>query len=311
MDKINPLLYITDTDPVPEEVFDASGWFETEYITFQMRWTYNNNSSWGPDGDKLAWFMAQGWVIYNKSIVDVGGPGDVYEYTYYLKRRKLQSERVLQDMISEFTGAYNEGRAINDQRYDEIVNLYSVMLDKTEGEISALNLDTDDYEDLVGLLTTDFDDFDGSSAGMLDGYGQSQRDRITLQFDNEQSVVKQGLISRGMYNSTVWSSVNTGVERRRAESLNDLEDKILARRAELLESAYDRKVKVRVAVLQARDRIFSLRRENKLGPLELRNTVLSAMLGFMERRSDEYPGLDQLAGIAAQLGYGEGGTVAP
>lgn len=308
MDKINPLLFITDTDPVPEEILDVSGWFETEYITLKLSALDGDIRS----AETLNWYLAQGWVSYNKVRgVDVEGGLNYYSTTFYLRRRKLQSERVLQSLINEFTAAYNEGRQINDQRYDEIVAIYASMLDKSEDEINALDLSTTDYEALIAQLTADFGTFDGSTAGMLDGWGVSERARIKLQFDNELATARQGLVSRGMFNTTVWTSVSAGIERRRAEANNDLEDKILARRVALKESSYDRQVRVRTAVLGALDRLFALRKDSKLAPLEMRNNILGAMLNFMERRSDEYPGLGDLAGIAAQLGYGEGNTVAP
>jgi hypothetical protein len=46
-----------------------------------------------------------------------------------------------------------------------------------------------------------------------------------------------------------------------------------------------------------------------LKPLEFRNSMFAAMLNFMERRTDDYPGIDGLANIAAQLGYSEGAAV--
>jgi hypothetical protein len=32
------------------------------------------------------------------------------------------------------------------------------------------------------------------------------------------------------------------------------------------------------------------------------------MVEFMERREDEYPGIEQLATVAERLGYGDGGA---
>jgi len=315
MDKINPLLYITDTDPVPEEVLDASGWFETEYITMSFVRVDTPTSATISGGENLAWFLAQGWCEYDRTYTHRGFDRtaevstSAQNITVYLRRRKMQSELVLNDMLREFTEAYNEGRDLNDQRYDELVNLYSVMLDKTEDELNSVSLDPSDYENLIALLTSDFNTFDTAADGALDTYGTSQRARVKLQFDNESADAKQSLVSRGMYNTTVWTSVSSGVERRRAESLNDLEDKILIQQTALLQSSYDRGVHVRTAVMDAHARLLALRKDSVFSPTEIRNTVLSTMLNFMERRTDEYPGLDSLAGIAAQLGYGEGGTV--
>lgn len=302
MDKINPLQYVTDTDPVPEAVIDASGWFSWEYTAYD----YHNR-----DGtNQLPWFQAQGWIVYSTSHsfgIDPDDPN--YGTSYLMRRRKLQADKALNDLIADFTAAYNEGREINDQRYDEIVAIYNAMLDKTEDELNALGAsNTEEYEDLLSRLPDDFDDLDDDITGILDDWGDSQRARINLQFDNESKAARQNLITRGMYNSTVWTTSSAGIERRRAEALNDLEDKILARRADLLESMYDRKAKMRIAVLTAHDRLISIKKDNKFAPIDLRNKVLSAMLNFMERREDDYPGLEKLGELAGQLGLASVGS---
>lgn len=570
MTKINPLAYVTDIDPVPEAVLDASGWFETEYMTISFRWSFNSNSAWGPDEDgKIAWFMAQGWVVYDKKEVDIGGFGDVYEYTYSLKRRKLQSERVLQSMITDFTAAYNEGRSINDQRYDEIVLIFNSMLDKSGDFLTsqesalaafltssnllldplasdystyevAVNATISDYQDtsdklkeisdsidaVLSLLTTASSETDASAAAInglsslvntiassldasaaeidefftkinllatgldtaaanlvafdseipedraslasdvatdltafdlatanlddgfanfadsaeaaLNNYGDSIRSQINQRFDNESAKAKQNLVSKGLYSTTTWTSVSSGIERERSLALSDLEDKIIQQQLAVTNGVYDRRAALKRAALDAKgrrnaitaslhDQLFryhdqklrvqdSLARINSqraqvesqrlavhdqelkvssvrmqlqghiiaihdqglkiveqrmrlhdqylrastanmniriaqmeasshivslLGQLcdknidfkvklteaknriqdrvitgnlnivQMRNAILTAMLGFMERRTDDYPGLDGLADIAAKLGYAEGGTVSP
>jgi hypothetical protein len=69
---------------------------------------------------------------------------------------------------------------------------------------------------------------------------------------------------------------------------------------------------MRSGLLAAYERLSERIRAKQLTPTEVRNTVLSAMFAFMERRTDEYPGIADLANISAQLGYSEGAaTVAP
>jgi len=309
MDKINPLLYITDINPVPEKIIDASGWFQTEYLVYQKGgWPMSKAV------DLLPIYMAQGWLVYNKEdgsdVRREGGVTHTYLWTkYYMHRRKLQSEDVLQTLITDFTGAYNDGREINDSRYDELVTLYDVMLDKTEDELEVLDgvVDTDDalLAAIIAAMEADYDDYTGNLAGLLDDYGDSQRLRINTQFDNEVADTRQDLTSRGMYNTTVWTSVNAGVEFRRAEALTDLEDKILRLRADLLGKDQDYLVAMRKNIYDARLRLLNLKQDNVLRPLEFRNKMLIAMLSFMERRTDDYPGLDGLADIAAKLGYSD------
>jgi len=566
MVKINPLSYIVDTDPVPEAILDVSGWFETEYLTLKQS-AYNGDFT---DASVINWYMAQGWVTESKTTgVDVIDGYNWYYNLYTMKRRKMQSERVLQSMITEFTNAYNEGRALNDSRYDEIVLIFNSMLDKssdfmtvqetaltafltasnllldplasdysayetaanaaildyqntsdqleaisdsieavvtllntasTETNASAAGLsglsalldsvaaslvtsaaDLDTFFTKINLLATGLDTaatnlvafdselpadraaisadvaadltaFDVATTNLDDGfsafeteantallaYGTSLRLKINQRFDNELTKARQDLVSKGIYNSTMWASVSSGIERERTLALADIEDKIVQQQLKVTEGVYDRRAALKSKALEAKSRrnsitvslhehLFrfhdqklrvqdSLARINSqraqvesqrlavhdqelkvnglqmqlhghimavhdqgmkvtehrlrlhdqflraneanmrvriaqmeshshiagllgqlcdrnidftvklaeaknriqdristgsLNILQMRNGILTAMLGFMERRTDEYPGLDSLAGIAAQLGYSEGGTVSP
>jgi hypothetical protein len=314
MDKINPLLYITDTDPVPEAVLDASGWFETEYITVEGVVVDTPTSS-ERSASYLEWFLAQGWVQYDKrSVVRyISGTTVAYNDTYYLKRRKLQAERVLNDMIREFTDAYNEGREINDSRYDELVTLYNVMLDKSEDHLGTLDTLTSDYsavvEAIIEAMPEDYDAHKAEVDGILDDWGDSMRDEINTRFDNEAAKVQQALVDRGMSNTTLLTGMNAGIETERSKALTDLEDKIVERRLALKDRLYTLKVDVEKRVTEAHTRLLAVRQDHVLKPLEFRNAIFQAMLAMMERRTDDYPGLDGLANLAAQLGYSDGAAV--
>lgn len=525
MDKINPTTFVTDWDPIPERTLNASSWFENEYIEVKVE-----------EGEKgmIAYYQAQGWVaydVYASSVHIGGGDSGVTAWTYRMKRRKMQSERVLQDMINEFTSAYNEGRDLNDTRYDEIVAIYAETLDKTEDALNTLESDDTTYESLIGAIIngidadfeafesvadsiiqlfqeshavykvvasamessvesdysayrstvnalidvintehdtydstvtaitdaigadhenydalvsailasmqsdytsfadvadtiieameSDFSTFSTEMDGILDDYGESIRTQINTRFDNELAKSKQALVDRGMYNSTVWNSISAGIERERSLALSDIDDKItqqdisvkrevyaqqvamrerilfakdrlynelrdvraytaethskvmavrLETRSQILrvleslqsqlnsmrgqeistqdrlynakasmreivrssqdrlqshldathdkrlaarERLYSAKVDSRNGVLAARDRLRASLRGSTDRRLVMRNQIVTAMMDFMERRTDDYPGIGQLASIASQLGYSEGGTVAP
>ena len=310
MDKIQPLSFVVDVDPVPEAVLDASGWFLTEYI--EVEWSDLNPTSY------LEWYMAQGWVKYDQLNWNVvTGTSQNYTTVYYskayLKRRKLQSELVLQDMITEFTDAYNEGRSINDQRYDEIVAIWNTALDKTEDELNLLAADSDAYDDLMDTFLDEFpddiDDLVDRLDGILDDFGESQRTAIATRFDSEEAKATQSLIDRGLNNTTIANSVTAGLAREEEVALTDFEDTLVARKVEVYLALAKMRADLKIALIDAHNRWIKLRLENKLAPLDFRNKVLTAMLNFMERRSDEYPGLDGLSNIAAPLGYSEGAAV--
>jgi hypothetical protein len=314
MDKIKPLTFIQDVDPVPEAVLSASGWFETEYITIEGWWNYDINAAWGPYmGNALSWFLAQGWVLVSQTCTDVGPTGGVYVYTYNLKRRKLQSERVLNDMIREFTEAYNEGREINDQRYDEIVTLFDVMLDQTEDELIAVAGERTTFttlmDGLIEQLSSDFTTHESDVQEALTDFGDSHRERVNTQFDAEAAKAQASLVDRGLSNSTVLTSVLAGVEESRAKALNDLEDKISEKVLAAKERLHAVRVGTRNAIMAANERLIAMKERGAMEPTEMRNRILTAMLGFMERRTDEYPGMGTLADLAAKLGYSESPAV--
>jgi hypothetical protein len=73
----------------------------------------------------------------------------------------MQSERVLRDMITSFTNAYNEGRTVNNERYDELVALYALMLGHTEDELNTIPLSAiteNDFKDLSDQIAAAMQD---------------------------------------------------------------------------------------------------------------------------------------------------------
>ena len=312
MAKINPLLYITDWTPVPEEVLDASGWFATERATVRVL---------SGSEESIGWFLAQGWVITSSereraSGYDARTAMTTYygtDYIYTLKRRKLQSERVLQSMINEFTVAYNEGRQLNDQRYDEIIKIQSVILDDTENQFVTINSTAAAYDTIVdGIiagLPADFATYQTEVQGIFDDWGDSHRKRINTQFDNQVAKGRADLISRGMYNGTVWTSVNSGIEQDRAMALSELEDRVVDKKFAVSDKINAVKSDMRSKLQESALRLSEVKQTRIMGQLEFRNTIIMALAAFMERRSDDYPGIGELAKLAAGLGYSEGGTV--
>lgn len=312
MQPVGALQYMSDLSPVPEDVLDASGWFETEYMT--LEWEE------GKETDMTNWFIAQGWVVELRTRIanPVSTDPDLqteitYRVNVSLRRRKMQSERVLKSMLEDFTKAYNEGRDINDKRYEDIVSLYDIMLSRSETEITAVETSASGYEslidDVISYLPSDWSAHNAEERALVAAYGVSQRARINLQFDNELAKARQAIVSRGLYNSTVWVTTSSGIERNRAQGLNDFEDKIIERQLSSLDRLARLKNEMRSKLEAAAHRMLEQRRTGAFGATELRNRVLGAMLSFMERRTDEYPGLNNLSELAAKLGYNEGGTV--
>ena len=231
-----------------------------------------------------------------------------YWYAYVrirLKRRKLQAELVMKDMVEDLTKAYNEGRKINDDRYDELVNLYSLMLGRTENEGNDFMRATTDFKPLTDyvLLTMKktVTDFHAVADNLPDDVFKNRVKEINLKFDNQLSKARSELITAGLFNSTVWPTTASGIERNREMALNAL-----------IETKIDVYVKVAGAAgdigqkfTDAAARLQQMAKERMLDPEKARNEVFKWMLDFMERRKDEFPGMDQIAGAVKQLGYAE------
>ena len=242
-----------------------------------------------------------------------GGP---YWYAYQrirLKRRKMQSEAVLQDMITSFTKAYNEGREINNARYDELVALYSLMLSRTEDEANAFGgLSADDFKPLaeavVAAVKDALEKYRGAVGDIPADWMQSRIDEINRKFDALIGQAKSKMVSEGTYNSTVWPTTLSGIERDRQYALNDLKDEMVTAKIDAYGKIATITSDIGQKLLDCEIRIIEAQQKMLLGPTEVRNTVFKWMLDFMERRDDDYPGLDQLVTIADRLGYGDGAS---
>lgn len=433
IEKINPLLYITDRDPIPEDVLDASAWFKTETCELDFgEYVGRPDENIAMHKSMLSYYLANGWYVDAvlskmsggvwKSVANAsnttsatnvsqstnstnaqnrtdgntssesrsessgdtsaksesksyaanatgiatsatssgessgkssgksnssgssrnsgtssssgtatatgssgsngnstatteqdGGP---YWYAYNrirLKRRRMQTELVLKDMIAQFTRAYNEGRQINDERYDELVSLYALMLSRTEDEANAFaGLNVDDFKPLAKLVTDEIkkaiEEYKNAVGDLPEDWMQSRIDEINRKFDALLAEAKSKMVSAGTYNSTVWPTTASGIERDRQIALNDLKDEMVTTKVDVYGKIASMTADVGKNLLDCEIKILEMQNKMMLGPTEMRNQVFKWMLDFMERRDDDYPGLESIAQIAERLGYSDGAT---
>lgn len=404
---INPLLYITPHDPIPESIKQVSKWFKTETVELNFgEYVGRPDANITAHREMLTWYFSQGWYVdavlssheggkwvsvatassaqrgssnsksdsSNESNAESHGTGKTkasdyitatsaeggvssvvlgtettsnssgrnsgsasatgeassesngtsvteqdggpYWFAYQrirLKRRKMQSEAVLQDMITSFTKAYNEGREINNERYDELVALYAMMLSRTEDEANAFGgLSADDFKPLadavVGAVKDALENFKGSVGDLPADWMKSRIDEINRKFDALVGQAKAKMVSEGTYNSTVWPTTLSGIERDRQYALNALKDDMVTAKIDAYGKIASITGDIGGKLLDCEIRIIEAQQKMLLGPTEVRNTVFKWMLDFMERRDDDYPGLDQLVTIADRLGYGDGAS---
>ena len=230
---------------------------------------------------------------------------------FKLKRRRIQSELVLNDMIAEFTKAYNEGRRLNNDRYNEIVQLYTLMLSRTENEANAfLAITVDDFKPLAKRVTdaieAALEDYRDSASAIPDDWNESRVAEINRRFDAKVAEAKAALVSNGTFNGSVWPTVEAGIERDRQYALNDLKDELVTLKVEVAGRIATITADVGNRIIEAAVRIIELQKKSMLDPTELRNNVFKWMLDFMERRDDDYPSLETVVGITDKLGYADG-----
>ena len=298
MATVLPTDYIVDTDPIDQAVPTIADWFEVKTHAVD---------NLGPD--QLAWLFAQGWEVASMQY-DTYGNG-----TGTLRRTEVKSQEILQDLIQDYISAYNEGRDLNDQRYDELVSIYQAIVADSQVQQDVLLADDTVYDGLIEViitaLGTDHTAYETDVDGDLALWNTSLTTRINLRFDNKLTSMQQSLVDRGMNNTTVWTSVATGIERERELALSDLADKKLVQELDLKHKVQDNLNNMRGRVLSARDRLRTTIHSGSDTRMASRNALITAMASFIERRTDSYPDLGQVGQLAAQLGTGSGNTFAP
>ena len=290
---------------------DADKWFTNTDQSTTVTGTVNSSSTSGQNlGTAQATGTASNSGNSTSTTTQDGGAWWCAYQKIRLKRRKMQSEAVLQDMIESFTKAYNEGREVNNARYDELVALYALMLSRTESEANALSFSPEDFKPLADAVLAAVKDalekYRGAVGDLPADWMKSRIDEINRKFDELVGQAKAKMVTEGTYNSTVWPTTLSGIERDRQYALNDLKDEMVTAKIDAYGKIATITGEIGQRLLDCETRIIEAQQKMLLGPTEIRNTVFKWMLDFMERRDDEYPGLDQLVTIADRLGYGDG-----
>ncbi len=291
MDKLVPVIQAT---PVTTQATPSvSSWYSSE-ATIGI---FNES--------ELAWLQAQGWRVQS-AVTENTDTGT--RTSYGLTRRIVKPESVLSSLVASYVTAYNEGRQLNDQRYDDLVTLYLSVLDKTEDTFNAQETADATYETLIASIITsvgtDFDTYSADVDGDLDTWGVDLLAEINARFDAELGKARQGLLDRGLYSGTLWASASAGVERERTRGLNSASDTIKQRQLELKHKVYAEQEQMRTRVLAARDRLRTFLSNARDRQVAVRNAAAEILGRLVERREDGYPDLGEITRLAASLGAG-------
>ena len=296
---------LKDPTAVTAGSLDTSKWFVPEETTYTVP---------GPNSaaeDNLAWYIAQGWVSTSMT----GSGTEASPYVHTLERYRLDSQKVMTDLVPQYVAAYNEGREANDSRYDDVVGLLlslqvantadANVIDSQEVAIATL------IDQVVTGMQAGFDTYVSDAVSLIGTFGTSRRAAINTRFDAKLTEASQGLLDRGMYNTTVLDSLTAGVEREREAALTEVSDAIIQQDAANVDRIQARRMEVQANIIGARDRLQARRTATQMGALDQRNSLLLALTSFMEARTDSYPDLSALAGIATQLGANDASGAVP
>ena len=227
-----------------------------------------------------------------------------------LQRKRMQSDKVLQSMVDTLVSQFNDGRTINIDRYDELVSLYALLLNRVETEGNALLDDSMDFmpffDDIKAKVEDALAKLAEVASNLPTDWMQSRIDEINRRFDAIKGQEQAKYTSMGMWNTSMSASVDAGVERERQYALNNLRDEMVTLKIEAFGKIADITASVGNNLIGAQVRIFEALQQKKIEPINMRNTVFKWMLDFMERREDPYPQIDELPTVAERLGYSGG-----
>lgn len=229
-----------------------------------------------------------------------------------MQRTKFLHAAAIQDLLVRMTDAYNEGRQHNDTRYEDLLRNLDELLDKAQQHMDSAKTDLDAQIVLhmatLDGLQSDYDDFFVDVQADLDGLSvtlNADRTRVNDQFDALLSQSDQQLMNRGFYSSGMISSIDAGIEERRALGLTEISE----REKRLIAEITLRKNEIYASVLQMRAGLIGQKmeltnREQQFlaYQLDTRNNLALAMFGFVERREDPYPDLGDMAALVTSLG---------
>jgi len=168
-------------------------------------------------------------------------------------------------LTEEYQTAYNEAKAANLKRYEEILAGY-----KTRYSTAMTDLGTSRTE-ITGKLATNRAEV---LAG-LQGLGEEELAGIGRQYTKERASVSQQLISSGLHSTTVAPAVQAGVTRREGYAVGETQERL---RREKLGYISQLGAQELAALKQLSDQ-----------ELLMKTGLTKEELDFMERREDEYP----------------------
>lgn len=278
-------------------------------------WYFEQNIGLVPD-TVAPYLAAHGFIVNGgtENYID----GEFAGYLLNMERNKFDRLSSMQILLNTQVSAFNEGRANNNTRYNDLLtNLQSLLANNQADIASFLDTEVTDAAGYVTLLLSDLDTFESTVASdftthqttataFLTNLGLTEEARINETFDDQLTVRAQGLADRGFYSSALSAQVALQVERERTQALIELNDRLNREKFENQHRLYDQQFRMRISSLEQNLRIRQGAGEFHANlikyQLDQRSNLALALFGMVERREDDYPGVGDLVATVASMG---------
>ena len=201
--------------------------------------------------------------MYTPSVIDAYMEKRMQRQREATARARVRKEK--ERLTTEYQTAYNEAKAANEARYKEILTGY-----KTRYGTAMDTLGTTRTA-VTGKLASNR----AEVLGGLQGLGEEELAGIGRRYTKERASTSQGLISSGLYSTTVAPAVLGGVTRREGYAMGEARERL-------------RREKLGYISQLGSQELASLK-ELSATELMAQTGLKKEELDFMERREDEYP----------------------
>jgi hypothetical protein len=257
--------------------------------------------------------VAQGWQVTSTYTEE-----DCGQTFYAMARQSMMSWVILQACLNEFVQAYNEGRAANSIRYNDLLMMWTETIYKSrlqldvQGDVSDghLSLYITQFNTLVADIESEmdlakaemttsgnaaavqlaaylvilnqleplYDTHETTAEEFLTNLGTTDLARINEQFDNSLSNLRQGMVNRGLYSSGLFAQTETRITRERNEAIAKLNDQLNREKLELENTLFGQEMSVKGAVLDGRAKLAVLQHQQSQFLLETRMKIATTIM---------------------------------
>ena len=327
---------------VPEELPDQSLLHVPDMINpyYTAVWWAPLTASGVPE-QVMGYLLAQGWDITAATQIEGITPPT---YQYALAKSGMTPEKVLLSLCNSFTVAWNDAKAYNEVRYNEIVQDWTEMIASTRVHMEAqveqqdaalgvyitdLNTYTDEIDALIegnrDDLIRDYGVHADTAKALLTDLGTTGLARIHEAFAASLSTQLQHSIDKGLYSSLDPADIIAKNTRDKDEQIQAHYDQLAREQlanehtlwgqnvslAEFRNQAIVTKMNSNVARLDGWKTVHADNMKLMAYQLEERNNLLIGLYSFVERREDVAPQWKDMASMIAGLGDAAGGWITP